>query len=94
MSVSYLLNYNCRNSSVELVGRISKNNPEPAPTPTILIIATWEALDDAWIDASRKIHEVLMQNGISGVAIEIADPLVFKPLYTFCIQKTDKIIWE
>lgn len=83
-------------SFLQPVGRLSKQNPEKTPVPTMLILAKRGELDETWLQTTREVHAYLLEKGIQDMAVELADPAAFQPLLTSTIKHSDKVFhwWE
>ncbi|KAJ5920581.1 hypothetical protein N7516_011439 [Penicillium verrucosum] len=63
--------------SIELVGRLSKVDPEPEPILTILVVMPDRPNPDIWYEAARRIQSEL-EGDLSGISVE----LIEEKLYT------------
>ncbi|KXG54559.1 uncharacterized protein PGRI_077030 [Penicillium griseofulvum] len=76
--------------SVQLVGRLSKVNPESEPTFTILTIMPDQPNPDIWYRAVRQIHSVLLRD-TPDISVELIEQKLCTGIYCYPVNRTHPI---
>lgn len=95
-TITILSWYGVHNPDVDVFARQSQLCPKPVPLPTILVLARCHHLDNRWLDATSKIHKLLLLQGFQNIQVEIADKRGLQTPTCYPINKADAIylIWE
>lgn len=76
---------------LDFCGRISTIDPEPNPTPTVVVLTENRPFGNKWIDAYRSIRRLLVREGLQQYSVEIACKLAFQSSYYFTTKPTDAL---
>jgi hypothetical protein len=76
--------------SVQLVGRLSKVNPESEPTFTLLAIMPDQPNPDIWYRAVRRIHSVLLRD-TPDISVELIEQKLCTGIYCYPVNRTHPI---
>ncbi|KAJ5180240.1 hypothetical protein N7492_003450 [Penicillium capsulatum] len=80
----------------QVIGRLSKVDPEPRPVPTVLIIMPNRPQPDLWYRAARKICQNLRGHGHSGFSVELIEAALLEGIYCFPVELRHSIFskWQ
>ncbi|CRL23847.1 unnamed protein product [Penicillium camemberti] len=77
--------------SIELVGRLSKVNPEAEPNLTILVVMPDQPNPDIWYQAVRRIQSEL-EGDLPGVSVELIEEKLYTKIYCSPVDSTHTIL--
>lgn len=91
-----LHSYRITTEALDICGRISRIDPEPAVIPTVFIVTPARSIDSKWVDACRQLLDFFRKEALPQFSVEIACRRAFESPCYFPVKRTDAIypVWH